>query len=86
MGGTATEELFISKPGQSEYAFEFKTPKSKKTGVVDIVIYLKADPTTPAATLTDVYEYAKPKTNWAADHPDRPGRLAAVGGIVAATA
>jgi len=86
VGGTATEELFISKPGQSEYAFEFKTPKSKKTGVVDIVIYLKADPTTPAATLTDVYEYAKPKTNWLLIILIVLGALAAVGGIVAATA
>lgn len=85
-GGTATEELFISKQGESEYVFDFKTPKSKKVGVVDLVIYLKADPTTPAATLTDVYEYAKPKTNWLLIILIVLGVAAAAGGIIAATA
>lgn len=85
-GGTATEELFISKQGESEYVFDFKTPKSKKVGVVDLVIYLKADPTTPAATLTDVYEYVKPKTNWLLIILIVLGVAAAAGGIIAATA
>lgn len=85
VGGTATEELFISKPGESEYVFDFKTPKSKKIGVVDLVIYLKSDPTTPAATLTDVYEYQRPKVNWLLIILIALGVVAAVGGIIAAT-
>lgn len=86
VGGTATEELFVSKQGDSEHVFTFKTPKSKKVGVVDLVIYLKADPTTPAATLTDAYEYVKPKTNWLLIILIVLGIAAAAGGVIAATA
>lgn len=85
-GGTASGELLISKAGDSEYVFDFKTPKSKKVGVVDLVIYLKADPTTPAAVLEDVYEYQKPKTNWLLIILIILGVAAAAGGVIAATA
>jgi hypothetical protein len=63
LGGTATETLFVSKPGVDEYTFEFKTPKSGKAGIVDIVIYLKSSPDTPAAVLSKTFEYKAGSAN-----------------------
>jgi hypothetical protein len=63
LGGTATETLFVSKPGVDEYSFEFKTPKSGKAGIVDIVIYLKSSPDTQAAVLSKTFEYKAKSAN-----------------------
>lgn len=64
LGGTATQSLFVTKNGASEYLFEFKTPKSQKAGIVDIVIYLKSNPNTPAAVLPKTFEYTKQGVNF----------------------
>lgn len=64
LGGTATESLFVTKNGVDEYLFEFKTPKSQKAGIVDIVIYLKSNPDTPAAVLPKTFEYTKQGINF----------------------
>ena len=63
LGGTATETLFVSKPGVDEYTFEFKTPKSGKAGIVDIAIYLKSSPDSPAAVLSKTFEYKAKSDN-----------------------
>ena len=56
-GGTADASLFIGEPGDREHYFEFRTPKSKKTGIVDVVVYLKSNPTVPAAVVPRAFEY-----------------------------
>ncbi len=56
-GGVADASLFIGEPGDREHYFEFRTPKSKKTGIVDLVVYLKSSPTVPAAVIPRAFEY-----------------------------
>lgn len=56
-GGIADASLFIGKPGDREHYFEFRTPKSKKTGIVDVVVYLKSNPAVPAAVIPRAFEY-----------------------------
>ncbi len=63
LGGVATSKLFVTEPGTDEYNFEFKTPKSGKAGIVDMVIYLKSNPTTPAAVLPKSFEYTRQSCN-----------------------
>ncbi len=63
LGGVAIETLFVSQPGTDEYSFEFKTPKSGKAGIVDIAVYLKSSPTTPATVLTNAFEYKAKSVN-----------------------
>ena len=63
LGGTATQTLFVAQPGTDEYVFEFKTPKSGKAGVVDIVVYLKSSPETPAVVLDKAFEYKAKSVN-----------------------
>jgi hypothetical protein len=58
-GGTATVANIITVPGSTEYVLEFTTPPSADPGIVDLVIYLKADPATPAVTLARAFEYTK---------------------------
>ncbi len=60
--GTA-KAPFVSVPGADEYTFEFKTPKSKKAGIVDIAIYLKSSPDTAAAVLDKKFEYKAKSAN-----------------------
>jgi hypothetical protein len=45
--------------GVTETAMEFKTPKASEPGIVDLVIYLKSAPNTPAVTLERVFEYTR---------------------------
>lgn len=56
-GGTADASLFIGDPGDREHYFEFRTPKSSKTGIVDVVVYFKSNPTVPAAVIPRAFEY-----------------------------
>ncbi|HNY85726.1 MAG TPA: hypothetical protein PKN23_04445 [Candidatus Hydrogenedentes bacterium] len=56
-GGVADASLFVGEPGDREHYFEFRTPKSKKTGIVDIVVYLKSNPAVAAAVIPRAFEY-----------------------------
>ncbi len=59
VGGTVNAADLISLPGVNENVLEFLTPASTDAGIVDVIIYLKSAPNTPAVTLKRVFEYTK---------------------------
>ncbi len=54
---TATADNFVTAPGSNEYQLDFTAPRSSETGIMDVSIYLRSDPGTPAVTLVDFAEY-----------------------------
>lgn len=59
IAATATAANFVTVPGTNEYILDITTPPSTQSGIMDMVIYLKADNTVPAVTLERAFEYTK---------------------------
>ena len=53
----ATQTEFITPRGENEYSLVFNTPESDRRGTMDISIFLRSAPNTPAVTLEDHFEY-----------------------------
>ena len=69
---------FLSDPGADEYALRFAAPAAVEPGLYDLVLSLKAEPSSIALSLNNVYEYK------ADDMPDWVGPAAVGAGLVAA--
>jgi PKD repeat protein len=59
-GNKATADADILTPeGTNEFSVTLESPRFPNAGLVDIEIYLKSDPTTPAAVLEDAFLYTQ---------------------------
>lgn len=59
----ATAANFLTAPGTDEFNLVLSAPEASEPGVTDVVIYLKADPTAPAATLPGFATYTPTTCN-----------------------
>lgn len=59
VGGTVTAANIVTPAGATEYEVEFTSPASADKGIANIVIFGKADPSTPIVQLDRVFEYTK---------------------------
>lgn len=53
----ATQDEFITPRGETEYSLVFETPESDRRGAMDMAIFLRSAPETPAVTLEEHFEY-----------------------------
>jgi hypothetical protein len=55
LGGTVT--TFTTPEGSNEFELRLQSPAATDNGIVDVVLYMKADPTVEAVRLERAYEY-----------------------------
>jgi hypothetical protein len=60
ISATVTPDQFDTTPGLTEYLVTFDTPAVNNRGIASIILFGKADPNTPIATLERVFEFRAP--------------------------
>jgi len=63
-GAVVAQEDFLTVPGADEYQLSLATPASTRQGVMDLVIFMRAQPEAAALTVENAFEYhAEPLPN-----------------------
>ena len=63
VGGKVAARDLVSVQGENEFLLEFKTPKSARPGMTNIIIRTRANPDQPIV-LQNVFEYTRPPIRW----------------------